>query len=217
MPLLPPPSVSIPVPVPVPVLMRRLRALRRKRDGDIYLPDLKPFVAEIGLCHGTALALWDTGYDAARELAVLLADPARVDADFLEGWVRGLDEWGLCDGFVARLVRGTPFAVGKAHEWAAREPEYERRAGFSLMAQMAWQKNDYPDKVFRDFLPLVLRYAGDDRLYVKKAVNWALRDIGKRNPALARHALRTAGQLREAGDRTMRWVGTHRMGEVAES
>lgn len=194
--------------------MMRLRKLRRKRDGDIYHPDLKPFVQEIGICHDTALALWDTGYDAARELAVFVADPARVDEKFLERWVVGLNEWGLCDGFTARLVRGTPFAVAKAHEWAAREPEYERRAGFSLMAQMAWQKNDYADKVFRDFLPLVERYAEDDRLYVKKAVNWALRDIGKRNEALARHALKTAERLQKSDSKAARWVGSHRIKEI---
>lgn len=196
-------------------ILAELKALRRKADGDVYDPDLKKIAKAVGTDHELAIRLWDTGYDAARELAIHLADPGKATEKLLEQWVGDLDEWGLCDGFTARLVRNTSFAVEKAREWAGREPEYERRAGFSLMAQMAWQKNAHPDKVFAAFLPIVEKYATDDRYYVKKAVNWALRDIGKRNGVLKEKALAVSQRLRAHPDKTARWVGTHRMKEVA--
>ncbi len=198
----------------ITAILKELKALRRKTDGDVYNPDIVRIANRIGLDHSLAVKLWAPKYDAARELAIHIADPEKVTGKFLESWVKDLDEWGLCDGFTARLVRGTPFAVEKAHAWAEREPLYVRRAGFSLMAQMAWQKNDHPDSVFADFLPLVEKHAVDDRLHVKKAVNWALRDIGKRSPALARKALTVARRLQKADNKTAQWVGTHRIKEI---
>ena len=197
--------------------MGELKQLRRKRDGDIYTPDLAPFVREFGPDHDLAIKLWDTGYDAARELAIQLAEPARITSSFLEDWLTGLNEWGLCDGFVARLVRPTKFAVPKARAWAKREPEYEKRAAFALMAQMAWQQNEHGDDVFLGFLPIIERHAEDDRFYVKKAVNWALRDIGKRNPKLARKSLAVAKRLQSSDSKAARWVGTHRIREVTDA
>lgn len=194
--------------------MRELKSLRRKRDGDVYNPDIVAIGSRIGPSHVQAMALWDTGYDAARELAVHIAEPDKFTIKCAEKWVRDLDEWGLCDGFTGRLIRYCPYAVDKAHEWARRDSLYERRAGFSLMAQMAWQKNDFHNHVFMDFLPLVAEFATDDRLHVKKAVNWALRDIGKRNPYLSKKALAVALRLKKSDNKTARWVGTHRMGEI---
>jgi 3-methyladenine DNA glycosylase AlkD len=195
-------------------LLTELKKLRRKADGDVYDPDIKKIAARIGGDHKLALALWDTGDIAAQALATYIADHEKIDGKFADNWVRGLSEWGICDGFTARLVRPKPFAVEKARAWAERQPEFERRAGFSLMAQMAWQQNGHPDRVFLDFLPLVEKYATDDRLYVKKAVNWALRDIGKRNAKLRRHALAAAQRLAASDDKTARWVGRHRMKEI---
>jgi 3-methyladenine DNA glycosylase AlkD len=194
-----------------------LKLLRRKPDGDIYKPDLNSFIKKIGQNHDLAHKLWLSGDHAARELALQLIDPAAMTERHLEHWVKDLNEWGLCDGFVARLVRPTSFAVIKAHEWAERQPEYQRRAGFALMAQLAWQKNAHKDAVFVDFLPLVEKHAADERYFVKKAVNWALRDIGKRNPKLARKALAVAARLQKHESATARWVGRHRMGEVTDA
>ena len=195
-------------------LVRELKGLRRKTDGDVYNPDIVAIARRIGPSHEQALALWDNGYDAARELAVHIAVPEKFTVKHAEAWVRDLDEWGLCDGFTGRLIRYRPYAEAKAHEWAAREELYQRRAGFALIAQMAWQKNNYPDRLFADFLPLVAAHAQDDRLHVKKAVNWALRDIGKRSPGLRRKALAVALRLKKSDNKTARWVGTHRMGEI---
>lgn len=176
-------------------LLAELKKLRRKADGDVYDPDIKKIAARIGANHKLALTLWDTGDIAAQALAIHIVDHKKIDGKFVDKWVRGLSEWGICDSFTARLVRPKPFAIEKAHLWAERQPEFERRAGFSLMAQMAWQQNGRADRVFIDFLPLVEKHAGDDRLYVKKAVNWALRDIGKRNEKLRGHALAAAGRF----------------------
>ena len=195
-------------------LLAELKKLRRKPDGDVYDPDIKKIAVRIGADHKLALELWDTGDIAAQALAIYIADHEKIDGKLADKWVRGLSEWGICDSFTARLVRPKPFAVEKARTWAARQPEFERRAGFSLMAQMAWQQNGHADRVFIDFLPLVEKHASDDRLYVKKAVNWALRDIGKRNTKLRGHALAATRRLAASDNKTARWVGSHRMKEV---
>src|SRR6185436_1438085 len=124
----------------LPDIFSRLKKLRRKPDGDVYDPDIKKIAAGLGIDHALALVLWEEGETAAQALAICLAEADRFDEKLAEKWVRGIREWGICDSFTARLVRPKPFAAAKAREWAARKPEFERRAGFSLMAQMAWQK-----------------------------------------------------------------------------
>ena len=195
-------------------ILAELSALRRKSDGDVYDPDIKKIATRIGTDHKLAQALWDEGDTAAQALAIYIVDGERFSERLAEKWVKGIGEWGICDSFTARLVRPKQFAIEKAHKWAGREPEYERRAAFSLMAQMAWQENGHQDEVFIDFLPVIEKFAHDERLYVKKAINWALRDIGKRNPNLQKHAKITARRLSKSADKTMRWVGTHRMTEI---
>lgn len=195
-------------------ILTALKKLRTKSDGDFYLPDLTPYIKQYKNRHDLALDLWPTGNKAARTLAYNIADPEKVTERLIDKWVKDLDSWDLCDGFTAILVRSSAFATTKPFEWVHRDETYIRRAGFSLIAQMAWQKNDFKDALFKKFLPLIERYADDDRLHVKKAVNWALRDIGKRNEALRPHALKTAARLQKSDDKTTRWVGTHRMKEI---
>ena len=196
-------------------ILSELKKLRRKSDGDFYTPDLVPFIKQYKNQHDLALALWPTGNKAARTLAYNIADPSKVTEKLIEAWVKDLDAWDLVDGFTASLIRPSKFAVTKPFEWVHREETYVRRAGFSLIAQMAWQQNEFKDALFKKFLPEIERYAHDDRLHVKKAVNWALRDIGKRNDALKPHAQKMAAKLQKSDDKTARWVGTHRMKEIA--
>lgn len=191
-----------------------LARLPRKKDGKVLIGALNRLVPAYANDHGLAVALWDSGDAAARQLAVRIADPARADDALLEHWVRDLADWDLTDAFTGHYVRRTGLAVAKAHDWAMRTAEFERRAGFATMAQLAWSKTAFDDDVFIAFLPLIEDAAADERLYVKKAVNWALRDIGKRNDALRAHAQRTALMLQASDDRTARWVGRHRMREV---
>lgn len=195
-------------------ILSELKTLRRKPDGDVYTSDLDIIARPYRKNHDLALSLWGNGSLAARLLATRIIDQEKITEDLLEEWLPDLNEWGLCDGFCASVVRPTKWAVAKCHEWAAHEPEFERRAAFATMAQLAWQKNGHPDSVFLTFLPLIEQFAHDDRLYVKKAVNWALRDIGKRNASLQPYVLAVAERLQNSGDKTVRWVGRHRIKEV---
>ncbi len=206
----------------LPQLYKAIQSLRRKDDGHIYITDAAPLIAAVGVHHDFALALWHSGGTsgdvAHREIAVRIADPALADEALLESWVAELDEWGLTDSFTGYVVKYTRWAEDKAFEWADRAALYQRRAGFATIAQMAWTRR-YPaaDDMFIRFLPLILRHAPDSRLHVKKAVNWALRDIGKRNALLCAHAIETAKKLQSSPDKTARWVGTHRCGEFIKA
>jgi 3-methyladenine DNA glycosylase AlkD len=193
--------------------IEEINRLKRPGTEEVYISDINTLVKSIKKDHELAEALWETGDRTARHVAVRIADPLKTDEKLLEHWLGGLVSWGLTDGFATHLVRHTPFAVYKAREWAERNPEFERRAGFSVIAQLAWSKNDTPDHVFIDFLPLIEKTSGDNRFYVKKAVNWALRDIGKRNVNLCGHACKTALKLQASSDKTARWVGRHRIKE----
>jgi len=206
------------MPMPAHPALTALARLPRKADGKVSITALDRLVREYGPDHDLAVMLWETGDAAARQLAVRITDPGRVDAALLERWVRGLADWDLTDAFAAHTVRHTALAVDKAREWAGRSAEFERRAGFATMAHLAVRgaraQHAIDDAVLIGFLPLIEAAATDERYYVKKAVNWALRGIGKSSPALAAHAERTARRLQASDDRTARWVGRHRMGEV---
>ncbi len=201
----------------VDAVLRQLKGLRRKADKTYYHPDLRKIAAQTGINHSLAEELWAEGSHPARHIAILIADPEKITSKFLEGWVRDLDSWDLCDGFTGRLVRYCKFAEKKAVEWADRNPEFEKRAGFALAAQMAWEKNDYPDQFFIDYLDLIEKHSVDDRYFVKKAVNWTLRDIGKRNPKLKKHALLLAKKLQKSDNKTARWVGTSEIKEIVNA
>jgi len=128
--------------------------------------------------------LWRTGIHEARILARMVDDPARVTEEQTEKWVADFDSWDVVDGSCGNLFDKTELAVRKAHEWSKRKEEYVKRAGFVLMAELAVHDKRAADKTFLDFLRLIVREASDERNFVKKAVNWALRQIGKRNPVL---------------------------------
>lgn len=202
-------------------LRRRLAALRRKPDGQAYIADLAPFIRECGRDHALAEALWrpgEKGVDmAARDLAARIADPAAMDRAALELWLKDLDAWSITDAYTGYIVKLTPYAEEMAHLWAGRAPTYEKRAAFATVAQMAWTKTGRTaDAVFIRFLPVIEAAAADSRLHVKKAVNWALRDIGKRNAALNAQAVRTARRLAASPDKTARWVAAHRAHEYMD-
>lgn len=195
-------------------VLKELEALPDR--GDVYISDLKPLLKKIKKDHALACELWQTGNRAARHIAVRVADPKLSDENLLEDWVRDLEDWGLTDAFTGHLVKYTSFAVSKAFEWAIREPEFERRAGFATIAQMAWARNDFEDEVFLRFLSVIEKTATDDRFYVKKATNWALRDIGKRNIVLRKQAQALALKLQTMDNKTACWVGRHRSREIMD-
>lgn len=156
--------------------------------------------------HELAAALWASGIHEARILASLVDEPARVSQAQMDAWVADLDSWDVCDGVCGNLFDRTPFALDKAVEWSTREPELEKRAAFALMACAAVHRRDLPDAAFASVLPVIREQASDDRNYVKKAVSWALRQIGKRSPELNARAIRTAEQIERTDARSARWI-----------
>lgn len=195
-------------------ILKRLKKIPRKEDGRIYITHLKPLVKDIGKDQPIADFLWAQSDAAAKELAVRVAEPKTVSKTKLQTWVKELDEWGLTDAFSGHLVKLSAYPVELANDWVGREAEYQKRAGFATIAQLAWSKNDVDDRVFVEFLKQIKHHAGDDRHHVKKAVNWALRDIGKRNKALEKPAQDLAIELQESLNKTEKWVGSHRIKEI---
>ena len=180
----------------------------------VRVPDLRRLAKEIGRDHGLALGLWDTGVHEARLLATMVADPKKVTEDLMESWVADFDSWDLCDQACSNLFDRTPWAYEKAIEWSGRESEFQKRAGFAMMAVLAVHDKKAEDGAFEVFLPLVEREAGDERNFVKKAVNWALRQIGKRNLALNALAIETAGRIQVQGSPSARWIASDALREL---
>jgi 3-methyladenine DNA glycosylase AlkD len=180
----------------------------------VSVPLLRRIAKELGRDHRLALRLWDTGIHEARILAPLVDDPALVGNRQMERWVRHLDSWDVCDGLCHNLLRHTPAAFEKAAEWADADAEFVRRAGFALMAGLAVKAHEASDAQFEAFLPLIAAAACDDRNMVKKAVNWALRQIGKRNRQLHAKAIGTAEAIGRQGSRSARWIATDALREL---
>jgi 3-methyladenine DNA glycosylase AlkD len=168
----------------------------------------------IGRDHALARELWASGIHEARVLAGLVDDPAAVTAAQLERWAKDFDSWDVCDGVCSNLFDRTPYAWDKAVAWSARSREFVKRAGFVLMAALAVHDKTAPDERFKNFLPLIEREAVDERNFVKKAVNWALRQIGKRNRALNRDAIAAAKRIRKVDSRSARWIAADALREL---
>lgn len=163
----------------------------------VSVPALRKLAKGIGKDHKLAQELWDTGLHEARELATMIADPKQVTEELMERWVKDIDSWDVCDHCCGNLWDKTPFAYRKAREWSRRPEEFVNRASFSLMAALAVHDKAASDDAFIKFLPIIKRASIDERNFVKKAVNWALRQIGKRNRNLNRQAIETAREIQE--------------------
>lgn len=180
----------------------------------IRIPVLRRLAKEIGTDHELAEELWATGIHEARLLASMVDDPRRVTEEQMEAWVRDFDSWDVCDGVCGNLFDKTPFAHAKATAWTGRQEEFVKRAGFALIAWLAVHDKGTEDEAFVAFLPLIERESLDDRNFVKKAVNWALRQIGKRNLRLHRHALAAAERIRALDSRSARWIASDALREL---
>jgi 3-methyladenine DNA glycosylase AlkD len=164
--------------------------------------------------HAYALELWQTGIHEAQLLACFVDSPHLVTEEQAEAWVADLDSWDTCDQLCNALLGETPFAWDKAVEWSGRDQEFVKRAGFALMAVLAWHAKDAPDERFAPFLAAIERESADERAYVKKAVNWALRNIGKRNAALHGQAIECAQRIAATGTKAGRWVAADALKEL---
>jgi 3-methyladenine DNA glycosylase AlkD len=182
----------------------------------IKVTDLRKLARQVVNSHELALQLWETGIHEAQLLATMIDDPSAVTDTQMENWVADFDSWDVVDQACNNLFRRTPFAHTKAADWAARDDEFVKRAGFALMAVLAVHDREASDTVFEKYLALVEREAGDDRNYVKKAVNWALRQIGKRDPSMKEKATVVAGRIREQGSKNARWIASDALREFGK-
>jgi len=180
----------------------------------VSVPQLRTLASEVGRDHMLAMKLWETGLHDARLLATMVDDPRKVTLEQMDKWVRDFDSWDVVDGSCGNLFDKTPFAVAKAKQWCKREEEFVKRAGFVMMAELAVHDKEAKDKVFLDFLPLIVGGASDERNFVKKAVNWALRQIGKRNMKLNKAAVSTARRIRKIDSGDAKWVAADALREL---
>jgi 3-methyladenine DNA glycosylase AlkD len=177
-------------------------------------PAIRKLGRRLGRNHDMALRLWGTGNLDARALATLVDDPRKVSARQMEEWVKDFDNWATCDGCCGNLFDKTPFAYTKAMEWSEREEEFVKRAAFTLMATLTVHDKKAVDDRFLAFLPVIAREAHDGRNYVKKSVNWALRQIGKRSQSLNIAAVKVAKRLEEGDSPAERWVAADALREL---
>jgi 3-methyladenine DNA glycosylase AlkD len=193
--------------------MARFGILTKKAFG-VATPDVERLARSIGRNHALGMRLWETGNHDARTLAVLVSDARLVNAAHMERWVKEFDNWSVCDGACCHLFAEAAPAWRKALAWTRREKEFEKRAGFALAAYLAVHDKTAKDKQFEPILKAIEREAWDERNFVRKAVNWALRNIGKRNQRLNRRAIASAERIRKRGTRAGRWIATDALREL---
>lgn len=188
--------------------------INSRRALGIPLPDLRIKARQYRNRHDLALGLWETDIHEARILASLTDDPACVTPEQMDAWTSGFDSWDICDQCCVNLFRKVPFAYGKIKEYAADEREFVRRTSFVLIATLAVHDKHADDDIFGSCLGLIEESATDERNFVKKAVNWALRQIGKRNMELNEQAVRIAERLAKSENKCARWVGKDALREL---
>lgn len=180
----------------------------------ISIPNLRALAKEIGKDHYLAGRLWSSGIHEARILASMIDRPEEVTEEQMERWVNDFDSWDVCDQCILNLFEDTRFAWEKAVEWSAMEEEFVKRAGFVMMARLAVSDKKAKDEKFKEFLPIIKREAADSRNFVKKAVNWALRQIGKRSAELNAAAITTSNEIQETGSKPGRWIAADALREL---
>ena len=193
--------------------MARFGVTAEKAFG-LSAPVLKRLAREVGKDHALAQELWASGILDARALATVVDEPEKVSEQQMENWAKDFDSWAVCDGACLNLFRWTPYAYRKCLEWSSRKEAYVKRAAFSLLAGLAVSDKGAADKAFLAFLPVIAREAIDERNFVKKAVNWALRQIGKRNRRLNRAAIRAGQEIRALDSRSARWIAADALREL---
>ncbi|HKO53910.1 MAG TPA: DNA alkylation repair protein [Polyangiaceae bacterium] len=202
-------------------ILAALEALATKRDREnlarfgisaksalgVSMANIQKLAKTLGQNHELAGALWDTGCYEARLLMAFVAEPGRVTPAQMERWCKEFDNWAVCDTLCFFLFDRVPHAWDKIRKWSGQSPEFVKRAAFALMASIAGHDKQAADAVFLEGLALIERAAKDDRNFVKKAVSWALRRIGRRNQALNRAAVALSARLASSPDASERWLG----------
>ena len=180
----------------------------------VSVANIRKIAKELGRDHDLAAALWDTGWYEARMLASFVDEPARVTPSQMDRWCRDFDNWGICDTLCFHLFDRTPHAWAKIEKWSSARGEFVKRAAFALLASVALHDKKAPDAPFLASLPLIEAAADDDRNFVKKGVNWALRSVGRRNATLRGAAIEVSQRLIESPQPAARWVGRDALKEL---
>src|SRR5215468_3471169 len=189
-------------------------AIRANKVYGVTKPKMDRLAKRIGKNHALALRLWNSGVREARILAGMIDEPGAVTAAQMDGWARDIDSWDVCDGTCCHLFAHTALAWQKACEWSHKPDEFQKRAGFALMAYLAVHDRRAGDHEFVELLPILRGGAADDRNFVRKAVNWALRQIGKRNLKLNRVAIHEAERIAKMDSRSARWIAADALREL---
>jgi 3-methyladenine DNA glycosylase AlkD len=180
----------------------------------VSIPQLRKMAKEIGKDHALALGLWGSGIPDARILAAMVDEPEKLSARQMDEWVCGFNSWDVCDQVCMNLFDKSPLAWKKVREWSKRDEEFVKRAAYALIACLAWHDKSAGDDQFMGLLPIIRRGARDERNYVKKAVSWALRHIGKRNLQLNKAAIAEAAIIAELDSKAARWVASDALREL---
>jgi 3-methyladenine DNA glycosylase AlkD len=180
----------------------------------VSIPDLRKIAKELGKDHKLAIELWKTGIDDARIMAAMIDEPEKLSETQMENWVKDFNSWDVCDQVCMNLFEKTPLAWKKIRDWSKRDDEYVKRAAFALIACLAWHDKHAEDQKFMKLFPVIKGGATDERNFVKKAVNWALRNIGKRNPTLNMAAIKTAKQIQQIDSKAARWIASDAITEL---
>jgi len=174
----------------------------------VSIPDLRNIAKETGRDHALALRLWKTHICDAMILASMIDENDKLTEKQMEDWVKDFNSWDVCDQVCMNLFEKSPLAHKKIEEWSRRKEEFVIRASYALIACIAWHDKKADDASFKKFFPVIKRGAGDERNYVKKAVSWALRNIGKRNPSLNKAALKLASEIAKTGTGPAKWISS---------
>jgi len=178
------------------------------------VPDMRKLAKEIGKDHKLALELWKTGIAEAMIVATMIDEPEKVTEKQMEDWVKDINSWDVCDHVCVNLFEKNQLAWKKIVDWSEREEEFVKRTAFSLIACLAWHDKKASDEKFIKLFPVIIRAATDERNFVKKAVNWALRNIGKRNLNLNEAAINTAKEIQRLDSKAARWVASDALREL---
>lgn len=180
----------------------------------VSIPNLRRMAKELGQDHKLALELWKTGVAEARLIAAMTDDPEKLTEGQMEDWVKDIDSWDVCDQVCMNLFEKVPLAWKKIIDWSEREEEFVKRAAFALMACLAWHDKKVKDEKFIELFPVIIGGATDERNFVKKAVNWALRNIGKKNLNLNKAAINTAREIQQIDSKAARWIASDTIREL---
>ena len=190
--------------------------INTKNTLGISIPFLRNLAKKIGKNHQLAQNIWKTGIHEARILAAFIDNPKEVTKNQTENWVKDFDSWDVCDQVCSGLFDKTAYAYQKAEEWAERKEEFVKRAGFVMIAALSVHDKKAEDEKFIKFFPLIKKHATDERNFVKKAVNWSLRQIGKRNGTLRKQAIEVAKQIGKIDSKSARWIAKDALREMMQ-